>query len=61
MGRLGVYGGIGFYLGIYVDQNYQIPRVPTPDKMVDEIKKYFEEKSRHQPEADRHGRWLTSK
>jgi len=35
--------GLGMYAGVYICQNYNIPLVPTPAKVLDKIQKWLEE------------------
>ncbi|KAK9307684.1 hypothetical protein QLX08_002087 [Tetragonisca angustula] len=35
--------GIGIYTGIYISQNYEIPRVDDPSKIIERIKEIADE------------------
>ncbi|XP_054734274.1 uncharacterized protein LOC129241791 isoform X1 [Anastrepha obliqua] len=35
--------GAGIYTGIYISQNYEVPRVDEPGKLVDKIKEFADE------------------
>ncbi|XP_037879765.1 uncharacterized protein LOC119631535 isoform X3 [Glossina fuscipes] len=35
--------GVGLYTGIYVSQNYEIPRVDEPSRIVEKLKDLIEE------------------
>lgn len=35
--------GIGIYTGIYISQNYEIPRVDEPSKILERIKQFSED------------------
>lgn len=35
--------GIGIYAGIYISQNYEIPRVDDPNKIIERIKEFADE------------------
>jgi len=36
-------GMVGFYAGVYCDQNYKLPSVSEPAQLLDEINKMLEE------------------
>ena len=36
-------GAIGFYAGIYCDQNYKLPSVSEPAQLLDQVNKLLEE------------------
>jgi len=42
-------GAVGFYAGVYVDQNYKLPSVSEPAKLLDEINKLLEEYKNDKP------------
>lgn len=35
--------GLGIYAGIYLSQNYDVPRVDEPSKLVEKLKEYLDE------------------
>ncbi|XP_036327046.1 uncharacterized protein LOC118739680 isoform X1 [Rhagoletis pomonella] len=35
--------GAGIYTGIYISQNYEVPRVDEPGKLVEKIKEFADE------------------
>ena len=36
-------GIVGFYAGVYCDQNYKLPSVSEPAQLLDEVNKWLEE------------------
>uniref|UniRef100_A0A1B0CJR4 Uncharacterized protein n=1 Tax=Lutzomyia longipalpis TaxID=7200 RepID=A0A1B0CJR4_LUTLO len=38
--------GAGVYCGIYISQNYEVPRVDEPGKLVDKITEYIEQQKK---------------
>ena len=44
-------GAVGFYAGVYVDQNYKLPSVSEPAKLLDEINKLLEEYKNDKPKV----------
>ncbi|XP_015602377.1 uncharacterized protein LOC107271202 [Cephus cinctus] len=35
--------GIGVYAGIYISQNYEVPRVDDPQKIIEKVKQLSEQ------------------
>ena len=44
-------GAIGFYAGVYCDQNYKLPSVSEPAQLLDEVNKWLEEYKNQKPKV----------
>ncbi|KAI9588514.1 uncharacterized protein LOC119631535 isoform X1 [Glossina fuscipes] len=44
--------GVGLYTGIYVSQNYEIPRVDEPSRIVEKLKDLIEEHRKNRNAAE---------
>ena len=50
-------GIVGFYAGVYCDQNYKLPSVSEPAQLLDEVNKWLEEYKNSKSKVNEYMEW----